>query len=157
MRRAIQLKNHFSNLILELSLYIKVSLYLLIDGSESEASFQAESLKSGSTARKCFWVSRDNFRLKLSMCCTNFQFSKHRPSGPMLSISQNVCLSVCLSVCVCVCVCSLLRYRLTVFLPPLPKVGCPKFRTKRLCPYVCVCVCVFTFEVPFNGLLAPTS
>ena len=31
-----------------------------------------------------------------------------------------VCLSVCLSVC------SLLRYRLNVFLPPLPKVGCPK-------------------------------
>ena len=26
-------------------------------------------------------------------------FSKHRPSGPMLSISQNVRLSVCLSVC----------------------------------------------------------
>ena len=33
-------------------------------------------------------------------------FSKHRPSGPMLS---------------------LLRYRLTVFLPPLPEVGCPIF------------------------------
>ena len=30
-----------------------------------------------------------------------------------------VCVSVCLSVC------SLLRYRLTVFLPPLPEVGCP--------------------------------
>ena len=27
---------------------------------------------------------------------------------------------------VCVCVCSLLRYRLNVFFPPLPKVGCPK-------------------------------
>ena len=25
------------------------------------------------------------------------------------------------------CVCSLLRYRLNVFLPPLPEVGCPKF------------------------------
>ena len=46
-------------------------------------------------------------------------FSKHRPSGPMLSISGNVRLSVCLSV--------------------------------RLC------VCLFTFEVPFNGLFAPTS
>ena len=32
-----------------------------------------------------------------------------------------VCLSVCLSVC------SLLRYRLTVFLPPLPEVECPIF------------------------------
>ena len=27
----------------------------------------------------------------------------------------------------CPCVCSLLRYRLTVFLPPLPEVGCPIF------------------------------
>ena len=44
-------------------------------------------------------------------------FSKHRPSGSMLSISRNVCMSVC----------SLLRYRLTVFLPPLPGVGCPIF------------------------------
>ena len=48
-------------------------------------------------------------------------FSKHRPSGPMLSISRNVRPSVCR------CVCSLLRYRLNVFLPPLPEVGCPKF------------------------------
>ena len=35
-------------------------------------------------------------------------FSKHRPSGPMLSISQNVRLCVCPSVCSCVC--SILRY-----------------------------------------------
>ena len=56
-------------------------------------------------------------------------FSKHRPSGQMLSISRFVRLSVCVSVCLCVhpSVCSLLRYRLTVFLPPLPKVGCPIF------------------------------
>ena len=46
-------------------------------------------------------------------------FSKHRPSGPMLSISWNVRLSVRVS--------------------------------------VCLSVCVFTFEVPFNGLFAPTS
>ena len=52
-------------------------------------------------------------------------FSKHRPSGPMLSISRNVRLSVCRSVCLSVC--SLLRYRLTVFLPPLPEVGCQIF------------------------------
>ena len=52
-------------------------------------------------------------------------FSKHRPSGPMLSISQNVRLSVCLSARPSVC--SLVRYRLTVFLPPLPKVGCQIF------------------------------
>ena len=41
-----------------------------------------------------------------------YVFSKHRPSGPMLSISQFVHMCVCLSVC------SLLRYRLNVFLPP---------------------------------------
>ena len=52
-------------------------------------------------------------------------FSKHRPSGPMLSISRNIRLSVSPSVCVSVC--SLLRYRLNVFLPPLPKVKCPIF------------------------------
>ena len=46
-------------------------------------------------------------------------FSKHRPSGPMLSISRNVRPSV------------------------------------RVC--VCPSVCVFTFEVPFNGLFAPSS
>ena len=28
--------------------------------------------------------------------------------------------------CLCVCVCSLLRHRFNVFLPPLPKVVCPK-------------------------------
>ena len=43
----------------------------------------------------------------------------------MLSISQNVRLSACVSVCLSVC--SLLRYRLTVFFPPLPKVGCQIF------------------------------
>ena len=53
------------------------------------------------------------------------KFSKHRPSGPMLSISWNIFLSVCVSVCPFVC--SLLRYRLTIFLPPLPEVGCPIF------------------------------
>ena len=42
-----------------------------------------------------------------------FPFSKHRPSGPMLSISRFVRPSVRLSVCLCVC--SLLRYRLNVF------------------------------------------
>ena len=53
------------------------------------------------------------------------EFSKHRPSGPMLSISRFVRPSVCMSVRLSVC--SLLRYRLTVFLPPLPKAGCPIF------------------------------
>ena len=56
-------------------------------------------------------------------------FSKHRPSGPMLSISRNVHMCVCLFVCLSVC--SLLRHRLTVFLPPLPEVGCPIFLETR--------------------------
>ena len=38
---------------------------------------------------------------------------------------KSKCPSVCPSVCLCVC--SLLRYRLMVFLPPLPGVGCPIF------------------------------
>ena len=54
------------------------------------------------------------------------KFLKHRPSGSMLSIvKMSVCLCVCPSVCVFVC--SLLRCRLTVFLSPLPEVGCPIF------------------------------
>ena len=68
--------------------------------------------------RKCFGA-------KVSQCVNRHRhrcdsFSKHRPSGPMLSISRNVRLSVCLSV-------QFLRYRLTFFLPPLPEVGCPIF------------------------------
>ena len=43
----------------------------------------------------------------------------------MLSLSRNVRPFVCTSVRLSVC--SLLRYRLTVFLPPLPEVGCPIF------------------------------
>ena len=36
--------------------------------------------------------------------------------------------SKCPSVCVCVCMSvHFVRYRLTVFLPPLPEVGCPIF------------------------------
>ena len=67
-----------------------------------------------------FLVFNNNIRNFIS----NFKFSKHRPSGPMLSISQNVCLSVRGSVRPSV---HFLRYRLTVFLPPLPEVGCPIF------------------------------
>ena len=110
-------------------------------------------------------------------------FSKHRPSGPMLSISRFVRLSVCPSVRVSVCpsvrvsVCSLLRYRLTVFLPSLPEVGCPIFLEirnpwgKDMNIFVWKLVKIaaqkkvffFTFfgllwfSVFFNGLFAPTS
>ena len=64
-------------------------------------------------------------RIGREMLCLPYAgFSKHRPSGPMLSISRNVRVCVCLSVCVCV---HFLRYRLTVFLPPLSEVGCPIF------------------------------
>ena len=55
-------------------------------------------------------------------------FSKHPPSGPLLSISRFVHISVCLSFCLSVCLSvNFLRYRLNVFLPPLPKDECPKF------------------------------
>ena len=65
-------------------------------------------------------------RIGREMLCLPYAgFSKHRPSGPMLSISRYVHMFVCVSVCVSVC--SLLRYRLTVFLPPLPEVRCPIF------------------------------
>ena len=50
-------------------------------------------------------------------------FSKHRPSGPMFSISWNVHVRVCLCVCVRVFT---LRYRSNVFLTSLPKNGCQK-------------------------------
>ena len=64
---------------------------------------------------------------KIYMTKILHMFSLNRPSGPIQSISQFVRVSVCpcVRVSVCPCVCSLLRYRLTVFLPPLPKVGCP--------------------------------
>ena len=76
---------------------------------------------------------------------------------------------------------SLLRYRLLVFLPPLPKVGCPifleiqnpwgKVMARRGLRYEHFCLKIvknchakksfflltfFTFEVPFNGLFSPT-
>ena len=41
------------------------------------------------------------------------------------AFSKSKCPSVCGSVCPFVC--SLFTYRLNVFLPPLPKVGCPIF------------------------------
>ena len=47
--------------------------------------------------------------VKLFLSQDFFKFSKHQPSGRMLSISRNVnmfvCVSVCLSVCVSVCLC----------------------------------------------------
>ena len=110
------------------------------------------------------------------------RFSKHPPSGPMLSISQNVRPSVCTSVCVSVC--SLLRYRLTVFLSTLPEVGCPIFleirnpwgkvmersglryeqfflenylKSPRNFFIFFTFFCLLRFLVCFKGLFAPTS
>ena len=57
-------------------------------------------------------MNKDSMFSEFVVCSSSFQVI----SGPMLSI----CVSVCLSVS------SLLRYCFTVFLPPLPKVGCPK-------------------------------
>ena len=82
---------------------------------------------------KLAWKSRSHFlfeKIFLAFYIQPWQilvkrFSKHRPSGPMLSISRFIRLYVCL--CVCLSICSLLKYRLNVFLPPLPEVGCPIF------------------------------
>ena len=76
---------------------------------------------------RCFENSlvEENILFPLFTYTNWFTFSKHRPFGPMLSISRFVRTYVCTSVCTSVC--SLLRYRLTVFLPPLPEVGCPIF------------------------------
>ena len=63
-----------------------------------------------------WWFSKDMATLK--------KFLKNRPSGPILSISQNVHMFVC--VCVCLCV-DFLRYRFNVFLSPIPEVRCPIF------------------------------
>ena len=60
----------------------------------------------------------------LKNVCLLGKYLKHWPSGPMLSINQFVHMYVCLSVCLSVC--SLLRNCLNVFLPPLPKIICPK-------------------------------
>ena len=59
-------------------------------------------------------------------------FSNNWPSGPMLSLSQNVRLCVCPSNCPWQKYFMgpfqfLFRYRLNVFLPPVPKVRCPIF------------------------------
>ena len=67
------------------------------------------------TIFRCVWL----FQKKIPFPPHPNHFSKHRASGPMLSISRNVRLSVC--------------------------------------PSVCPSVCVFTFEVPFKRLFAPTS
>ena len=103
-----------------------------------------------------------------------YRFSKHRPSGPMLSISRNVCL--CVRLFVCPSMCSLLRYHLNVFLPSISKVGYPK-KLKNQNPlekvvernglrfeYSCLKLPrrfflshLFTFEVMFKRLFAPTS
>ena len=75
-----------------------------------------------STKKNFFETFEEKFQYKKKWVP---KFLKHLPSGPMLSISRKVEMSVCLSVCLSVC--SLLRYRLTVFLPPLPEIGCQIF------------------------------
>ena len=56
-------------------------------------------------------------------------FSKHRPSGPMLSISRFVHMCVCL--CVWIFWYRCFSLRLTVFLPPLLEVKCPNYLNFR--------------------------
>ena len=74
-----------------------------------------------------YWIFKYVFNneTRVRAWATFYVLSKHRPSGPMLSISRNVRPCVCLSVCLFVC--SLLRYHLNVFLSPLPEVKSPIF------------------------------
>ena len=65
--------------------------------------------------------------LKFTSCCFVILFSKHRPSGPMLSISRNVRPSVCPSVRPSVCLFTFEVPFKCLFFFPLPEVGCPKF------------------------------
>ena len=101
-----------------LELYCTESVHGREEGSTGKCQHEVE----GTPETECWYfpVLPDS-----SQCTDIIQFSKHRPSGPMLSISRFVRLFDCVSVCLSVC--SLLRYRLTVFLPPLPEVGCPIF------------------------------
>ena len=75
----------------------------------------------------CFFFYLDNTKYIIT-CKILFSFQRIGPLGRcFLQVEMSVCVFVRLSVCLSVClsVSSLLRYRLTVFLPPLPKVGCP--------------------------------
>ena len=66
-------------------------------------------------------VSKNTF----STTNSGSQFFKHRPSGPMLSMSQNVLMFVC--VFVCLSIRHIFSLHFTVFLRPLPEVQCPNF------------------------------
>ena len=88
-----------------------------------------------------------------------YYFSKHRPSGMMLSISWFFRLSVRLSVCLSVRVFTF-EVPFKVFLPPLPEVECPIFleirnpwgkflRFERFFP--------FLKKIGFTGILGPTG
>ena len=68
-------------------------------------------------------------RIGQEILCLPYEgFSKHWPSGLMLSLSRNVCLSVCLSICPSVRL-SVRPFTFEVtfkrFLPSLLEVGCP--------------------------------
>ena len=78
-------------------------------------------------------VSEINFQYKLRLGSKRWFFSLFRLVWVIFKASalwadafyKSKCPYICLFVCLSVC--SLLRYRLPVFLPPLPKVGCPIF------------------------------
>ena len=71
------------------------------------------------------WISAIGFFSRTWMKDDLFKASALWADAFYKSICPSVCVFVCLSVCLSVC--SLLRYRLAVFLPPLPEVGCPIF------------------------------
>ena len=84
--------------------------------------------------------------------CSWFGFSLHGPTGQIQSLIRNVRM-----LCV-VCLCHFFSFVKRLF--KASALWAEAFY-KSKCPYVCLFVCVsvrlFTFEVPFNGLFAPTS
>ena len=73
----------------------------------------------------CLLLSNHEVHTKFQLSSLIFKASALWADGFYKSKCPSVCPSVRLSVCLSVC--SLLRYRLTVFLPPLSEVGCPIF------------------------------
>ena len=126
--------------LLNICIYIHISIwiYLYLRKEEENIIWKLDILNEKSKNRQSCWsystdqmnqwiIDKDNYGTPpATPGLSNIwvfkldHFSKHLPSGLMLSISWNVRVSVRVSVC------SLLSYRLNVFLLPLPEVGCPK-------------------------------
>ena len=109
---------HVSHVTCHMSHYIYISFFLNLDivvqlvwwGSVINGVYPIIL-----TPKLCKTVS-----LNSALHCKKVSFQSIGPLGKcFLYVELSVCLFVCPSVC------SLLRYRLNVFLPPLPKFKCP--------------------------------